>query len=141
PADPGIRGIAREIYRHVRDLPVVSMHGHVDAGVFARDEQFADPTKLLITPDHYVVRMLVSQGYSHADFGVPAAEGSGVRVEDDPRTIWRRFCENWKLFRATPSRYWLEQELHDLFGVRQRPSGTNADAIYDTIDAALHSES
>lgn len=125
------RSIAREIYDATKDLPLVCMHGHVEPEVFADDPPFADPAQLLIVPDHYVFRMLASQGVEPARLGVPRLDGGPV--ETDSRTIWRTFCENWKLFRGTPSRYWLEHELVEVFGVDQVPSAETADAIYDKI--------
>jgi hypothetical protein len=103
--------------------------------VFADDLPFADPAQLLIVPDHYVFRMLASQGIEPARLGVPRLDDGPV--ETDSRTIWRTFCENWKLFRGTPSRYWLEHELVEVFGVDQVPSAETADAIYDQIAACV----
>jgi glucuronate isomerase len=131
PTEPAVRTIAREIFAAIRDLPLISMHGHVEASVLARDEPFGDPAQLLVVPDHYVTRMLVSQGARLEDLGVPRRDGGPV--EQDGRAIWRRFCAGWHLFRGTPSRFWLEQELHDVFGVRVQPSAETADAIYDQI--------
>ena len=131
PPDERTRAVARELYAAVRDLPLVSMHGHVEASVLARDEAFPDPAQLLVVPDHYVTRMLVSQGVRLEDLGVPRLDGGPV--EQDGRAIWRRFCAGWHLFRGTPSRVWLEQELHDVFGVRVAPSAETADEIYDQI--------
>ncbi|OIV35861.1 glucuronate isomerase [Mangrovactinospora gilvigrisea] len=130
PSEPSRRAVARRLLAHVADLPLVSPHGHIDAGILARDEAFPDPAALLVTPDHYVTRMLYSAG-------VPL-DRLGVRNPDaDPREIWRLLCAHWHLFRGTPSRLWLESELHDLFGVREQPSAGNADALYDRITAAL----
>jgi len=131
PTEPAVRAIAREIFAAVRDLPLISMHGHVEASVLADDEPFPDPAQLLVVPDHYLTRMFVSQGMRLEDLGVPRRDGGPV--ETDGRTIWRRFCAGWHLFRGTPSRFWLEQELHDVFGVDVHPSEETADAIYDQI--------
>ncbi|HEX5908720.1 MAG TPA: glucuronate isomerase [Propionibacteriaceae bacterium] len=125
------QSIAREIYGETKDLPLICMHGHVEPEVFADDIPFADPAQLLIVPDHYVFRMLASQGIEPARLGVPRLDGGPV--ETDSRKIWRTFCENWKLFRGTPSRYWLEHELVEVFGVDLVPSAETADAIYDQI--------
>jgi glucuronate isomerase len=135
PADRAVRDIARRVYGATKDLPLVCMHGHVDAAVFADNAAFVDPARLLITPDHYVTRMLVSQGTPLEDLGVERVDGG--EVERDPRAIWRRFCEGWHLFRGTPSRYWLEHELVELFGVEEQPSAETADRIFDTISARL----
>jgi glucuronate isomerase len=129
------RSIAREIYGQTKNLPLICMHGHVEPEVFAEDIPFADPAQLLIVPDHYVFRMLASQGIEPAQLGVPRLDGGAV--ETDSRKIWRRFCENWKLYRGTPSRYWLEHELVEVFGVDLVPSAETADAIYDQIAACV----
>ena len=129
------RNIAREIYGNTKDLPLICMHGHVEPEVFADDTPFADPAQLLIVPDHYVFRMLASQGIEPARLGVSRLDGGPV--ETDSRKIWRTFCENWKLFRGTPSRYWLEHELVEVFGVDLVPSAETADAIYDQIAACV----
>jgi glucuronate isomerase len=129
------RGIARDIYGATKDLPLICMHGHVEPEAFADDSPFADPAQLLIIPDHYVFRMLASQGIEPAQLGVPRLDGGSV--ETDSRKIWRTFCENWKLFRGTPSRYWLEHELVEVFGVDLVPSAETADAIYDQIAASV----
>ena len=129
------RSIARQIYGESKDLPLVCMHGHVEPEVFADDVPFADPAQLLIVPDHYVFRMLASQGIEPGRLGVPRTDGGPV--ETDSRKIWRTFCENWKLFRGTPSRYWLEHELVEVFGVDLVPSAETADAIYDLIAASV----
>ncbi len=137
PADPVTRPIAREIYQQIKGLPIISMHGHVPVEWFADDSPFPDPAALLVTPDHYLMRMLVSQGRaSLSDLGVATTDGSRAS-EADPRAIWRRFCESWKLYRGTPTRFWMETELVEIFGVTQRPSAETADAIYDTIAAAI----
>ena len=62
PADAATRGLARRLYATVKDLPIVSPHGHTDPQWFADDAPFANASALLITPDHYVFRMLYSQG-------------------------------------------------------------------------------
>ncbi|SEQ44118.1 glucuronate isomerase [Microlunatus flavus] len=133
PADQ--RRVAREVYDQVKDLPLICMHGHVEPEVFAEDRAFADPAQLLIVPDHYVFRMLASQGVEPARLGVPRRDGGPS--ETDSRTIWRTFCASWKLFRGTPSRYWLEHELVEVFGVDQVPSAETADAIYDAVAACV----
>jgi glucuronate isomerase len=129
PAEPGVRALAREIYGHISGLPIISMHGHVDAGTIARDEGFGDAAELFVVPDHYVLRMLVSRGVRYEQLGVGA--------DTDHREIWRRFCEQWPAFRGTPSRYWLEHELIEVFGVTREPSAATADAIYDQLSETL----
>jgi glucuronate isomerase len=134
PADPATREVARRLYASVADAPIFSPHGHVDARHLAEDSAFADPAALLITPDHYVTRLLHANGVSLADLGLAR---NGERSTATPREIWARLCSNWSLFAATPVRYWLESELADVFGVTATPSAATADSIYDQLAAAL----
>jgi len=133
PADPATRRIARTLYDGVRDLPIVSPHGHVPARLLADDTPFGDPTSLLITPDHYVTRLLHAGGVPLGALGV----GAGELTEEQSRRAWRIFCAQWPVFRGTPVRYWMENELADIFGVTERPAEHSADRIYDVIAAAL----
>jgi glucuronate isomerase len=135
PSDPVQRAIARRLYQAVRSLPIVSPHGHTDPQWFADNEPFPDPARLLIVPDHYVFRMLYSQGIPLESLGIPRADGQPV--ETDPRKIWRLFCENWFLFRGTPTRMWFEHALQTVFDVREKPSAASADRIYDRIAECL----
>jgi glucuronate isomerase len=114
PADPAVRGIASELYESVRSLPIVSPHGHTDPAWFALDEQFPDAVELLIKPDHYLVRMLYSQGLSLESLGIEALDCSGA--EADSRGIWRLFARNYHLFAGTPSRIWLDHVFNEVFG-------------------------
>lgn len=133
PADPGVRALARRLHEHVRDLPIVSPHGHVDARVLLADAAFSDPATLLISPDHYVFRLLHAAGVGLRELGVGLAELS----DDQARTSWRLLCSNWAAFRGTPVRSWLQTELADVFGVTEQPSTRNADSIYDQIRDCL----
>jgi glucuronate isomerase len=135
PAGDDIRAVARRIYEATRGLPLLCMHGHVDAAVFADDQQFSDPAHLLVVPDHYVTRMLVSQGVPLEQLGVPRVDGG--EVETDPRQIWRRFCAHWHLFRGTPSRYWLEHEIAEILKIDIAPGPETADELYDLIEIRL----
>ena len=135
PAEPHLRDLARTIHNHTRGLPLVSMHGHVDAGLLAADEPFPDPARLLVVPDHYLVRMLVSQGVPHDMLGVPRIDGRPV--QSDPRAVWRVFCENWHLFRGTPTRYWMEHVLAQELRVSASPSAATADLLFDEISERL----
>ncbi|MFC0633530.1 glucuronate isomerase [Brevundimonas balnearis] len=138
PADPGTRAVARRLHAAIRDLPIVSPHGHTDPAWFALDAPWASPAELLITPDHYVFRMLHSQGVALEDLGVPRADGGPV--ETDPRAIWRRFAERYHLFRGTPSRIWHDWVYAEVFGLDVRLSAETADLYFDVIDAALKTE-
>ncbi|UGQ13249.1 glucuronate isomerase [Yinghuangia sp. ASG 101] len=133
PVDPGVRALARRLYDAVRDLPILSPHGHVDAQLLVDDAPFGDPASLLISPDHYVTRLLHAQGVPLSRLGV----GRGPLPEADARAAWAALCEHWPVFRGTPVRYWLESELADIFGVTERPGPDTADAIYDRVAARL----
>jgi glucuronate isomerase len=133
PADPAARAVARELYASVSGLPIISPHGHTDPAWFATNEPFGDATALLLTPDHYLLRMLYSQGVALEDLGVgdPAA---------DPRKAWRLFAETYHLFRGTPSRIWLDWVFAEAFGIEVRLEAETADHYFDTITAALASD-
>lgn len=135
PADPGLRRLARDLYETVADAPIISPHGHTDPRWYAEDAPFPDPAQLFVTPDHYVFRMLHSQGTSLESLGVPRADGGAV--ETDGRAIWRRFAQHYHLFRGTPSRLWLDHAFETVFGVTDRLSARTADAIYDRIADCL----
>jgi glucuronate isomerase len=135
PADPDTRAIARELYRSVKDLPIISPHGHTDPSWFAENEPFPDPASLFIIPDHYIFRMLYSQGVPLEELGVPRIDGGWT--ETDTRKIWRRFADNVHLLAGTPSRMWLDYAFHDILGITKRLTPANADRIYDQIDAQL----
>jgi glucuronate isomerase len=137
PAEPSQRRLARELYDHVRGLPLISPHGHVDPGLLADDTPFPDPARLIVVPDHYLTRMLYSQGVHPRELGVPEAGGAGENHEADGRRIWRTFADYWYLFRGTPSRLWLEQTLSEVFGVTTALSPDTADEIYDAVADCL----
>ena len=135
PADPSTRTVARLLYSHVRALPIVSPHGHTDPRWFADDRPFTDPSALFITPDHYVFRLLYSHGVSLESLGIPRVDG--VRLERDPRAIWRTLAAHWHVFRGTPSRMWLTHAMRDVFGIEERLTSASADRIYDRIAECL----
>jgi glucuronate isomerase len=135
PAEAATRTIARELYDGVKDLPILSPHGHTDPAWYARNEPFPDPVSLFVRPDHYIFRMLFSQGVPLEALGIP--DRQGVVHNTDNRAIWRLFAKNWCLFRGTPSRFWLEHSFETLFGITEPLGENNADAVYDTIAEAL----
>lgn len=130
PADPGTRAIARELYAAVRQLPIISPHGHTDPEWFASDANFGNAAQLLLHPDHYVFRMLYSQGVALADLGIgnPSA---------NPRESWRLFAERYHLFRGTPSRMWLDWVFAEVFGMGIQLCAASSDLYYDTITEML----
>jgi glucuronate isomerase len=131
PAEAGARAVARGLYERIEGLPIVSPHGHTQAGWFARNEPFSDAAKLFVQPDHYVYRMLLSQGIPMSDLEIGAAEMK------DPRKVWRIFAQNYYLFRGTPTRMWLDFAFQELFGLQERLSGKTADLYFDTISEKL----
>jgi glucuronate isomerase len=133
PAEPGMRSVARRLYEAVRGLPILSPHGHVDARLLVDDAPFRDPASLLVTPDHYVTRLLHAAGVPLDALGV----GRTDLDDAESRQVWRTLCSNWHLFRGTPSRYWLETTLADVFDVPVRPSADTAEATYDLIAERL----
>ncbi len=136
-SDPVVRKLAREIYDGVKDLPIVSPHGHVDPKIFADNKPFPNPTELFIIPDHYVFRMLYSQGIPMESLGIPAVDGS--KVENDPKKIWQIFVENYYLFNGTPSGVWLDYEFNLVFGIKEKPDAENALKIYDELIEKINS--
>jgi glucuronate isomerase len=136
--DPKQKEIALHLYKQVADKPLVCPHGHVDPRMFADpDYQFGSPTDLLLIPDHYIFRMLYSQGIDLEKLGIPRLDGAPV--ETDHRKIWRIFAENFHLFRGTPTGMWLTDELHDVFGISDKLNGRNAQNIFDQIVECLAS--
>lgn len=133
--DQTVHKIAHELYNEVKDLPLISPHGHVEPRLFAENKPFPDPAELFIIPDHYVFRMLYSQGISMESLGIPTLDGT--IEESDHRRIWQIFAENFTLFSGTPSGNWLNYELYELFGVQKKLTSKTADEIYDQIQAKL----
>ena len=127
PSDPGTRSVARRLYDSIRNLPIISPHGHSDPCWFAEDKPFSDPAQSFVVPDHYVYRMLYSQDISLEQLGVGAAS------LENPRRVWRIFAEHYYLFRGTPTRLWLDFAFHELFGLDARLTAENADVYYDVI--------
>jgi glucuronate isomerase len=135
PIEPDARAIARRLYGGVAELPILSPHGHTDPRWYAEDAAFPDPATLFVKPDHYVFRMLYSQGVRLEELGVPRRDGGAV--ETDGRKIWRLFARHWPLFRGTPTRLWFEDSLERVFGITERLDEKNADRLYDAIAARL----
>jgi glucuronate isomerase len=134
-SDPWQRELARRLYATVKDLPIVSPHGHTDPQWYADNEPFTNASALLITPDHYVFRMLYSHGVKLEDLAIPRRDGGPV--EQDARKIWRTFATNYRLFRGTPTRVWLDHAFHEVFGVRERLTPESADRLFDQINDCL----
>ena len=135
--EPEVRRIAHELYLGVKNLPIISPHGHVDPKLLADNAPFPDPAELIIIPDHYIYRMLYSQGLKLEALGVPTRDGSAV--ERDHRKIWQIFAEHFYLFSGTPTGAWLAHEFEVVFGVTEKLNGRNAMKIYDHMQEKLRS--
>jgi glucuronate isomerase len=131
PVESGARKIAKALYEHVHSLPIISPHGHTQAAWFAKNEPFPDPAKLLVQPDHYVYRMLYSQGVSMEDLEI------GKPEMKDPRKVWRIFASHYYLFRGTPTRLWMDFVFQQVFGLQEHFSAKTADLYFDTISEKL----
>lgn len=133
--DPTIRGIASELYLEVKDLPYVCPHGHVDPGLFSKNEAFSDPTELILIPDHYIFRLLYSQGINLESLGIPTQDGTPV--ETDHRKIWQIFADYFYLYAGTPTGNWLAHEFSESFGMSYQLTPANAMDFYDELSAKL----
>lgn len=135
--DPVVRKIASRLYAGIKDLPIVSPHGHVDPRILADNQPLPDPTELILIPDHYIFRLLYSQGIPLESLGIPTIDGT--KVETDHRKVWQIFGENYFLFAGTPTGAWLEYEFQEIFGVPSKLDGSNALDIYDELLEKLQS--
>lgn len=134
PPDPGVRSVARALYATVRELPIISPHGHTDPAWFAGNEPFGNATELLLAPDHYLFRMLYSQGVPLASLGVASRRGPS---DADPREAWRQFASRFQLFHGTSSWLWLNHVFTEVFGIDVVLEEATADRYFDEIGAAL----
>ncbi|MEM6498478.1 MAG: glucuronate isomerase [Pseudomonadota bacterium] len=137
PTDDYTRGLARRLFETVEHAPIISPHGHTDPEWFATNQNFTNATDLLLVPDHYVLRMLYSQGVPLEALGVTRP---GEDSTTDPRAAWRIFADHYYLFRGTPSRIWLDHVFAQVFGLTIRLSPSTADIYFDTITDALQTD-
>ncbi len=128
-------GFARDLHESIVELPIISPHGHCDPSWFSKNERFPDPAQLFVVPDHYVFRMLLSQGFTLSELGVNSIDGSNF--EKDPREIWKKFSENYYLFRGTPTAMWLDYSFEKVFGITEPLTPSNGDFYYDHIEEKL----
>ncbi len=135
--DPRVRKIARDLYEEHKNFPIISPHGHVDAKILAENTPFPDPVELLIIPDHYLFRLLYSQGIPLESLGIPTLDGT--EVEKDHRKIWQLVAEHFYLFASTPTGIWLDYEFKEVFGLDERPDAQNAQRLYDELSEKLSS--
>ena len=134
PAESAARAVAVKLYQSIEGLPIISPHGHTDPRWFAENQPFPNPSALFLQPDHYIFRMLYSQGVKLESLGVPQVDG---KQQADPREAWRIFARHYYLFRGTPTRLWLDYAFEKQFGLKERLSPENADAYYEHMDKAL----
>ena len=130
PTDPAVRAIARTLFTEVEHLPIVSPHGHTDPSWFALNQPFGNASELLLQPDHYLFRMLYSQGVPLAALGIGGHAA-------DPRAAWRILAEHYHLFRGTPSRLWCDWVFAQAFGIEVRLDASTSDHYFDRITEAL----
>ena len=135
--NPVVREIAYSLYQEVKHLPLYCPHGHVDPSLLSENLPFNNPAALFIKPDHYVFRLLYSQGISLERLGISTVDGSGS--EEDDKKIWRLFAKHFYMFAGTPTGLWFQYELSELFGIRKKLSAATADEIWDVIEQKLHS--
>ena len=135
PSDTFTRGLARELFENIEGLPIISPHGHCDPSWFSENKRFPDPAQLFVVPDHYVLRMLVSQGITLNEVGVQTRDDSFV--EKDPRKIWKKFSENYCLFRGTPTAMWLDFSFEKVFGIKEVLTSATSDFYYNHIEEKL----
>ncbi|MDC3002495.1 glucuronate isomerase [Paracoccaceae bacterium] len=127
--------LAREFYQSIAKLPIISPHGHCDPVWFSKNKRFPDPAQLFVVPDHYVFRMLVSQGFTLSELGVNSIDGSNF--EKDPKEVWKKFSENYYLFRGTPTAMWLDYSFNNVFGITEPLTPANSDFYYNEIEEKL----
>ena len=135
PAQPFARDIARELLATVEDLPIISPHGHCDPSWFAYNDRFPDPAQLFVVPDHYVFRMLASQGISLAELGINTRDNT--QFQKNPHKIWKKFSENYHLFRGTPTSMWLDYSFEKVFGITEPLTSENGDFYFHHIEEKL----
>lgn len=136
--DPVVRKAARDIFEGTKDLPIVSPHGHVDPKIFVENKPFPNPTELFISPDHYVFRMLYSQGISLEELDIPKRDGT--KIGTDPKKVWQIFADNYYLFNGTPSGVWLDYEFNIVFGIKEKLNSKNAEKFYDILSEKLKTD-
>jgi len=139
-SDENVIAVARQLYADIKDLPIVSPHGHTDPSWFAENKNFSNATEMFIKPDHYVFRMLYSQGIELADLGIPqqGEQGDANAPDDlDPQHIWQIFADNYYLLTGTPSGYWLDSVFNGIFGLTEKLCSSNAQSYYQHITAQL----
>lgn len=133
-----VRETAYGLYREVKHLPLYCPHGHVDPALFSENLPFKNPTELFIKPDHYVFRLLYSQGISLERLGIHPLDGAASETDD--KQIWKLFAEHFYLFSGTPTGVWFQYELAEVFGIRKKLNANTAEEIWNDLEAKLHTK-
>jgi len=128
-------GLSQDLYKSITELPIISPHGHCEPSWFSENKRFPDPAQLFVVPDHYIFRMLVSQGVSLRELGINPIDDSDF--EKDPRRIWKKFCENYYLFRGTPTAMWLDYSFEKVFEIFEPLTPENSEFYFDQIEEKL----
>ena len=136
PADPSIRAIAIRLYKEIAELSIISPHGHTDPAWFSVNEHFSNAAELLLTPDHYLLRMLYSQGVELADLGICSVNNQSGKIAT-PREAWRIFAKHFYLFYGTPSAMWLNYVFANIFHITVQLNEQTADHYFDTVGECL----
>lgn len=134
PIDKETRAIARDLYSLIEHAAIISPHGHTDPLWFAENTAFTDPVSLLLTPDHYILRMLYSHGVCMEALGV------GYNCEQNKRRIWQNFAKLFYLFRGTPSALWMKHVFHEIFKIQKEFTVENADYFFDEMSTLLKTQ-
>ena len=135
PTGEQTRGLSRSLYNSIKDLPILSPHGHCEPSWFSKNKRFPDPAQLFVVPDHYVFRMLISQGFTLSELGVNSSDGR--KFEKDPKEIWRKFSENYYLFRGTPTAMWLDYSFEKVFGISEPLTAGTSELYFNHIEEKL----
>ena len=132
-----VQDVAVRLFDSIRQMPIISTHGHADPRWFAENRPLGDPASVLLQVDHYVFRMLYSQGVPLKDLGIL---GTGESPTVSQRDAWRTFAKHYSLFRGTPTRIWLDYVFSKVFNIDVVLSEMTADHYYDVLDTALQTD-
>ena len=129
--EPRQRDLARALYATVKDLPIVSPHGHTDPQWFADNEPFSERVGAVHHAGPLRVPHALQPGRARSRIWRSRGATAG-RSKQDARQIWRTFAANYHLFRGTPTRIWLDHAFHQVFGIRERLTPESADRVFDS---------
>jgi glucuronate isomerase len=119
--------LANDLFRQVRDLPIIDYHSHLSAKVLAVNAPFENLTKLWIEGDHYKWRAMRLNG-------IPEHLFSGKADDYDKYLAWAKtvpFTVRNPLF------HWSHLELSRYFSVNQELTPGSAPSIWEQANALL----